>query len=446
MAKLEMYNPIDKIKDLLECYLECYFEDEEIDNEIRWCIENSIIKRYNKYKDVFPEVSSQQDTFKNYILKSKNGMYRLEDFLLNRLFLSVRDIVMDESQSAFDGRCHMILFRKNSIRSNSESMLERLDEDLKKGTILLTLDTFLDHEIGHALKAGYKGGYKVQYDKTREAFLKVLKNYLGEENAKSFLDSKWVSELDLSYINLINRIKEKSNGKYASFVISPNELSDENAFFIGSGINTDIGSGSLAGLLLIDELLQETESMDNTGIYLMKQGKEVLSDSGNYRNIFHAISGYRNILGYGGILTALLGKKRVFQATYLHSREPLEEFNKEYYDLSREVFKNDLTPIENIGESFKKLISRIDEDEYLLLDYFFTKCYSQMIMKRIKINDSLDIDHILNEIEQFQMRLTTNDDEASRNKLSHNVVFNELKNMLCQLRSTNQQKTNLTLS
>lgn len=55
-------------------------------------------------------------------------------------------------------------------------------------------------------------------------------------------------------------------------------------------------------------------------------------------------------------------------------------------------------------------------------------------MQRLDENPDLDIDSIITEIESFQIRLTTNDDEQIKNNLPHNLVFNDLKEMLSQLK------------
>ncbi len=89
--------PIEKIND----FLNCYFDTLEIDDETtKNCIKNGIINRYNKYKDYFPVIPVIDDKFENYIIKSDNGYYRLEDFLLNRLFQSLRYISFKSDENA----------------------------------------------------------------------------------------------------------------------------------------------------------------------------------------------------------------------------------------------------------------------------------------------------------------------------------------------------------
>ena len=146
------------------------------------------------------------------------------------------------------------------------------------------------------------------------------------------------------------------------------------------------------------------------------------------------LSDYKFMHGYGKILTSLLGNKGTFQATYLNPSPVLERFDSEYQDISQEVFANGLSPMTNIGESLVKLKASKDEDTYLLLDVFFAKCYRKMIMQKLNDDSTLDIDSIINEIESFQIRLTTNDDEQIRNNLPHNIVFEELKKILLQLK------------
>lgn len=75
--------PIEKIN----CFLNCFFDSLGIsDEEFKTYIRNGIIDRYNKYISSFPIIQADNNTDKNFIIKSNNGYYSLEDFLLNRLF------------------------------------------------------------------------------------------------------------------------------------------------------------------------------------------------------------------------------------------------------------------------------------------------------------------------------------------------------------------------
>lgn len=437
--------PIEKIND----FLNCYFDTLGIDDEATMtCIKNGIINRYNKYKDYFPTISVNDDSFKNYIIKSNNGYYQLEDFLLNRLFQSLRYITVKSDENAesceFSEKNRTIYIAENAMKKVALPKISNWPDESKELFLKILMFTVFDHELGHALKSQFDGGYKVRLDNSKvllDTLLATLKDTVGDDKAKEIFSSMDFSDYisaDDIYKRLINNFAKMSNGKYSSIIIPTDELTDNYSYSIGSGINKQ-NSVSERNLTLIDELLQETESMDNINCYNIPQSKLQLGKNGNYINVFYLISGYKFMLGYGKILTSLLGIRDTFRATYLDPSPILEEFNKQYQRVAQEVFQNDLSPFANIGNSLHKIMSIQNESDYLQLDLFFAKCYSQMIMQKLSVEPSLDVEILLNEITSFQMRLTTNDDESIRNNLPHNVIFNNLKSQLSQLRKSNNK-------
>lgn len=428
--------PIDKINELLDCY----FETLEIDDEtVRTCIRNGIINRYNKYKDSFPVVSVNDDGFRNYIIKSNNGYYQLEDFLLNRLFQGLRYIVENEDENAkicqYAERNRTIYIARMAMIKAAMPFIANWEEKQKDFFIDLLMKTVFDHELGHSLKTQFIDGYKVRQDDAKtiiESLFEALTASLGEKKAKEILSSDNVplpKSADDIYKELINNLSNISNGKYKSMLITQEELIDNYSHSIGTGINKE-NYISKKAIALIDELLQDTEAMENFNLYNTPQSKRIVGNNGNYINDYYIISGYSFMLGYGKILTSILGTKNLFQATYLNPRPVIDEFNNEYQEISNEIFQNDFSPFDNIGNSFQNLRENNDEELYLKLDLFFAKCYSQMITKRLNNNENIDITSILAEINSIQERLTTNDNEQIRDNLQHNIVLNELKSLL----------------
>ncbi len=434
--------PYEKIN----AFLECYFSTLEItDEDEKNTIREAIIKRYNKYNDSFPYISEKEDPFKNYVIKSKNGYYSLEDFLLNRLFQSIRYIDKDEEESCYTEKSRSIKIALTAIDEKARVILKDWDDDqIKEFFIKLTLKTVLDHEIGHALKTQFGGGYKIREDSSKR-FIDILYSeitkILGEEKGQEAIAKLDFSKMltdDERFKRLLNNLKEQA-GNYSTAIISEDELIDDYSYSNGSGIKKDYYLQD-DYITLIDELLQETESMEMIDLYKIPQSKMIIGNKGNYINVYFLLSDYKFMHGYGKILESLLGNKDTFQATYLNPCEVLERFDREYKDISFEVFANTSSPITNIGETLATLKNNKDESSFLLLDLFFAKCYKKMIMKRINENSNLDIDSIINEIESFQIRLTTNDNEEIKNNLPHNIVFNELKEILFQLRESKEIK------
>lgn len=436
--------PIEKIDD----FLNCYFDTLEIKDEtIKKSIRNSIINRYNKYKDYCPIVLINNDTDKNFIIRSHNGYYSLEDFLLNRLFQGVRYIESSDREtgnmSEYNWRFRTINIAEDLISSGimRNSNMPNKNQERFLST---AIDTCLDHELGHALKTQLDDGYQAPLPPRFNMILSIL-NQSSEIDEKVKLAMPSVLEKmspDNYYKNLINNLTGIANGKYASMIISPNQLVAGNSKLHSTGIQ--IVNSYNKSLDLIDEILQQIESMDFFPIHDYLPMKQSIGINGNYINTFDV--GYLHIIGYGKVLELLFGIKNTFQATYLDPTPVFESFNKEYQNIAHEVFFNDLPPIINIGETLCKIRRRENdknyspnEHEYLQLDLFFAKCYSQMIVKRLDSEESVDVESLLDEIAVIQSRLTTNDDENTRNNLPHNVIFNDLKSQLLQLSKPNNK-------
>lgn len=185
--------PIEKIND----FLNCYFNVLKIDDETTMTyIKNGIVNRYNKYKDYFPTISVNDDNFKNYIIKSNNGYYHLEDFLLNRLFQSLRYIIIIDDENAnfceFSEKSRTIYLTENAIKKVAMPMVNNWSDESKELFLKILLFTVFDHELGHALKTKFNGGYKVQLDNSKkflDTLLAELKGTIGDDKAKEIFSS-----------------------------------------------------------------------------------------------------------------------------------------------------------------------------------------------------------------------------------------------------------------
>ena len=222
--------PYEKIN----AFLNCYFSILEIDDEKeRNCIREAIIKRYDKYKDCFPFISINEDNFQNYAIKSTNGYYPLEDFLLNRLFQSVRyiyDIKDKDAESSFyDEKSRSIGIMADAIDETAQVCLRGWEDELKEIFIELTIKTVLDHELGHALKTQFSGGFKIREDSSKrliEIMRSTILKYLGEEKgqkALTMLDLSNVLSDDDRFKLLLNNLRKLSDN-YSTTIISDDEL------------------------------------------------------------------------------------------------------------------------------------------------------------------------------------------------------------------------------
>ena len=431
---------VEKINDFLNCYFEVMgFTDEQV---IDW-IRNGILNRYEKYKDAYPTISIEDDNYQNYAIKSTNGHYELEDFLLNRLFQSLREIIIRNDENAqsceYSPKNRTMYISEPAIRKVISSKLNWPDEIKEKFTTII-LSTVFDHELGHALKTQFVGGYKVQADNQKiffEELFNMLKDELGNEKATDFftqIKTDNVKSSDTLYKDLLEHLSTTKNGMYKSITLTPTELIDSNSSDNGTGICKK--TSKERNLTLLDELLQEKESMDNIKLYEIPQAKIYIGSSGNYINNYHLLSGYSPIIGYGQIITSLFGVKGTFQATYLNPDPVFSEFNTSYEDIAEEIFQNNSSPITNINESLNRIMSTKSESDYLQLDLFLAKCYEKKLDKQLIENPEVNAETIINEINSFQTHLTTNDDESANSLLPHNHIFNTLKQRLSSFNNT----------
>ena len=169
------------------------------------------------------------------------------------------------------------------------------------------------------------------------------------------------------------------------------------------------------------------------------------SASGNYVNVYNYISGYSTFTGYGSILKSLLGKEDCFYAEYISSVDIFKKFDEEYADIVQEVWGIDpkkITSIQCIYMDFHDLVNGkfYDEGIMLKLDEFFSKKKIDKIISQSNGNLSQAFsEKTLKEIEQFQTRLTTNDDPQKRNALAHNIVYNNIKTRINKLNLQNSE-------
>lgn len=433
------------VNEKIEDFLNCYFDVTGIDDKkIRECIKNGVINRINTYNKYFPNISIEDDDYKYYAIKSINGYYSLEDFMLNRLFQGLRQIVIKDDENskyceyAADSRTIYISY--DAIRKFIFANINNLSDEIKEKFFDIIILTVFDHELGHTLKTQFKDGYKVKKDNSKiitDVLYSKLKELFGKEEANKVIstisnNSSLVSADDM-YIKLLEELSTIKDGKYAPIILKPNQLQEEYSSLVGVGLEK---SSHKLDLIILDELLQETESMNNINIFKVPQGKKVLGASGNYINYFHFLSYYSPVIGYGKIINSLLGKKGTFYVTYLNPDNVFNEFNQLYSNISEEIFENDMSALENITNSLNRIMKTKSEEEYLKLDLFFSKCYDLMISDKISQGTINDIQFVIDEIESFKIRLTCNNDEIVNNNLPHNCIFNGLINKLLELKKT----------
>ncbi len=395
-------------------------------------IKSDIAKRCIMYEKEIPSISVKVDGCKAYIIKPVDGKYSLEDFFLNRLMLGLREI---DFTGALEGNGGEYTARYKSLNVNIGLLNAKINEKSTRhaglqGKNVQIIKKTIEHELGHCFKSFFTNGYKAPLERGRKQ--------------------------DLIYENLINNLQNYKNGKYASEIKNIQELdTQEQSDVIKTGVHdAKINYKCDYRVQWIDELLNEIEALELTNSNQIherwklqdEQGKD--SSTGNYVNVYNYMSKYSTFTGYGSILKALLEKRNSFLAEYISSADIFKKFDEEYADIVQEVWGLDpkqVPPMKCIFINFNELVRKkfFNEKIMLKLDEFFAKCYERKIEKSINQgNGTLNQESreaILNDIEQFQSRLTTNDDPQKREQLAHNIVFNNIKTRINELaKQTNQ--------
>ena len=407
-----------KIYELLTCYF--YTDIVPTDEYIEY-ITLGIINRYYMYKDVYPKISTSEDSFTSYAIKDHNGYYNLEDFLLNRLFNNLKKVYIDHDQSttisSYQSINKAIYFAKDAF---SKYILNTLNGDKFKNKYLKKfIASIFDHELGHALKNRTFNGISLYHD-NRAILYENLIDILDEDNEEllDYIPIERIKSDNEIYINILQGLRTVYNYKYKDMIKSDDDIN------FGIGYN----QMSLENYRYLNELFQEVESRYYMSSFDEPNYKRLIGKNDNYINITRPFSSYSAIFNYGDILLSLIGLKDFFQVTYLDSNKVLKKFNNNYRTISRSIFNNKLSAINNVNITLEKIVNKKREKDYLKLDLFLTKCYEQKINEILENKISIkEIDKLLIDTNTIMLKLTLN----KSSNLAHTII---LKNIIDKLK------------
>ncbi|CCY71387.1 unknown [Clostridium sp. CAG:921] len=419
-----------KIDDFINVWAEVVGLTGEENKKYRNFIKTDIARRCEMYEQTISAISTKDDSCNAYIIKPVNGQYSLEDFLLNRLMLGLREVSFT---GALDGNGGEYVAHNKSLNVNVRALDSLVKNKATRhkglqGKNVQIIQKTIEHELGHCYKTSFNDGFKAPLGRGREQ--------------------------DEMYKKLIDALSKFENGKYTSQIKS---LKDFDLEEYSDVIKTGVGDSRAyykydSRFTLIDELLNETEALELTNssdvheIWPLQDENGRDSVSGNYVNVYNYLCGYCPFTGYGTILKSLLGKENTFRAEYISSVDIFKQFDKEYADIVQDVWGLDpqeVPPMRCIFLDFDDISSRkhFDENIMLKLDELFAKCYERKVEK-IMAQENLSPElraSTLREIETFQSRLTTNKDPNKRDALVHNVIFNNLRTRINELSIQNSQ-------
>lgn len=314
-----------KIDDFINVWAEVVGLTGEENKKYRNFIKTDIARRCEMYEQTISAISTKDDSCNAYIIKPVNGQYSLEDFLLNRLMLGLREVSFT---GTLDGNGGEYVAHNKSLNVNVRALDSLVKNKATRhkglqGKNVQIIQKTIEHELGHCYKTSFNDGFKAPLGRGREQ--------------------------DEMYKKLIDALSKFENGKYTSQIKS---LKDFDLEEYSDVIKTGVGDSRAyykydSRFTLIDELLNETEALELTNssdvheIWPLQDENGRDSVSGNYVNVYNYLCGYCPFTGYGTILKSLLGKENTFRAEYISSVDIFKQFDKEYADIVQDVW--DLT-------------------------------------------------------------------------------------------------------
>ncbi len=425
-VKKDILNETESIERKVYELISCYFNTDIVPMEkYKEYIALGIINRYYMYKDVYPKISIKEDSFTSYAIKDNNGYYNLEDFLLNRLFNNLKKVYVNHDKDAsicyYQIRNKAIYFTHDAFNKyivDIPNIPDKINEYFKQYLNMFISQVF-DHELGHALKIKSANGISVYHD-NRNLIYEKLTDELEKNKIKLLEDislERIKSDNEI-FMDILHDLRTIYNNKYNKII-----KSDKNIDF-----NVSTNYMSLQKYEYINELFQEVESRYNASSFNEPNYKNFVGIKGNYLNLTRPFSIYSAIFNYGDIMLSLINLKDFFHMNYLDSTKVLQKFNKDYKTISKNIFNNNLSAIDNINLTLEKLVKHQSEKNYLKLDLFLTKCYEQKIDELLKSEIGFkEIDKLIIDTNKIIFKLTLNKSKD----LEHTII---LKNILEKLK------------
>lgn len=309
----------EKIRDIIdEWYKYLGKEDiEQLEKDIEMPFKEFICQVieniYNYYKDEITYIPVSGDMNREYIFRKEDGLYSLEEFLVNRLLRNIAEVNYQVqymfSESHYDYTYGSVLIDRERLEENIESVEQRRK--------------VVAHEVLHGLKTQF-----VDHNIFRD------KDYY---DLKERLKRRYPYEVnDFDYFKGIGQ-----NGMYAHIGLSKKK--------------------DIIDMTNLDEALNEVDAIR----YSNDKHKEV----GQFKNEICVVlnnpeSSNAIITNYAYILERLLDKKTLFYGMYINPQLMIDKFNKLYTYIFQknyhseknaiEIMISELAKIKNNGDSISR--------------------------------------------------------------------------------------------
>lgn len=282
---------------------------------------------YNYYKDVITYIPVNQDNNSEYIIKPKNGVYSLEDFLINRLLRNISLINYRKQSllpdSHYDRSFGEISIDKNRVKNSLTDVGQRRK--------------LVAHELLHGLKTQF-----VDHNIFR------IKDYYA---LKETLKIKLPQEVnDFAY----------------------NQGNGQNGMYSHIGLTRKKHSLNMSNL---DETFNEVDAIrfsNDSYCDIAEVGNKV------YVVLNNPESSNTFITNYAYIIEKLLDKKTLFTGMYINPDIMIDSINRQYTNIFNKNYNNSKTSIETIIAEIS-LIKKVPDciDRQLKFLETFHECMDQ---------------------------------------------------------------------
>lgn len=314
----EWYEYIDK-EDLVEL-------EQDIEMPLKDFVMQLLQNIYNHYKDTIDYVPINKDNNSEYIIKPQNGVYTLEDFLINRLLRNISEIRYQKQyfcpQSNYDHTFGSVLIDKERVQN-------KLSVDQRRKLVA--------HELLHGLKTQF-----------------VDHNVFRSED----------------YYSLKEKLKQKI----------PNEVNDftytqgigQNGLYSHIGLSRKKDSLSMENL---DEIFNEIDAIKFSGDHHKEIGQ---FNNGLCVILNNPESSNAIITNYAYIIERLLDKETLFASFYIDPNIMINSINMLYTEIFQKNYNNSKSAIEIIIEQIDMIKRSPDSiEKHLLLLETFHECMEQ---------------------------------------------------------------------
>ena len=330
---------IERLKIIIDAWYD-YLDKENIDElekDIGMSFKDFVIQIlesiYNYYIDIISYIPVESDKNSEYIIKPQNGVYSLEDFLINRLLRNISTITYSEpviiSSSEYDHTFGSVTIDKNRLKKDLDSTEQRRK--------------IVAHELLHGLKTQFNDHnvFRVkEYYSLKEKLKKQIYNVIN----------------DFSYSEGIGQ-----NGLHSH-----------------SGL---VRKKDIFNMENIDEIFNEIDA-----IRFFNDKKMVVAqlEDDVYVVLRNPESSNAFITNYAYIIERLLDKKTLFIGMYFNPDVVINNINKLYNQIFQKNYNSDKTAIEIIiGE-----LSKIKKDPALIdRPLLFLETLHQCLEQKVILND-----------------------------------------------------------